>query len=163
MIKGLSGLFSGTKGAKNAIPGEAVFKSPKYEFFENASKRKDIDPGGKFDILAHGSFDHVQIELNGKIFLFSSRDLARVITHNPAYRKGQPIRLLSCYTGATTNGFAQNLANKLNAVVYAPSDLVWAFPNGAIVVAPRQKDRPQYPDLTRMGQFIPFYPGGSKK
>lgn len=164
MSKGLSGLFSGTKGAKNAIPGEAVFKSPKYEFFENVSKRKDIDPGGKFDIVLHGAPNHVKMEVNGRSFSCSPRNLARIIMHNPEYKKGQPIRLLSCYTGSMTNGFAQNLANKLNAVVYAPSDIVWAYPDGRIIVASALKGSPVLlPDLTRIGKFIPFYPGGNRE
>ncbi len=96
-------------------------------------------------------------------FKFNSRYIARIIMHNPQYKKKQSIRLLSCYTGSTTNGFAQNLANKLNVVVYAPTNIVWAYPGGKIVVAPRQTNNPDYPDLSKKGKFVAFYPGGNKK
>ena len=79
------------------------------------------------------------------------------------YKKGQPIRLLSCNTGSTMSGFAQSLANKLNVVVEAPTKLVWAYPNGKYIVAARRKDNPQFPDLNNQGSFKKFYPGGKKK
>ena len=48
---------------------------------------------------------------------------------------GQTIRLWSCNTGALDNGFAQNLANKLNVEVYAPTNYLWSTPNGNYFVA----------------------------
>ena len=33
------------------------------------------------------------------------------------------------------NGFAQNLANKLNVEVYAPTNYLWSTPNGNYFVA----------------------------
>ena len=59
--------------------------------------------------------------------------------------------------------FAQNLANKLNVVVEAPTKTVWAYPSGRVVVAGRRKDNPQLPDYNNRGTFKKFYPGGKKK
>jgi hypothetical protein len=65
---------------------------------------------------------------------------------------GQPIRLLSCGTGALPNGLAQNLANKLGVTVIAPNDIIWAFPNGRLTIGPAP--------LTNTGSFLPFSPEG---
>lgn len=77
--------------------------------------------------------------------------------------RGKSIRLLSCETGASANGFAQNLANKLNVVVEAPTKLVWAYPDGRYIVADRSSSNPYRPDLSKKGKFIKFYPGGKKR
>ena len=50
-------------------------------------------------------------------------------------QKGQPIRMLSCDTGKGAGSFAQNLANKMGVPVEAPTELVWAYPNGQKFVA----------------------------
>ncbi len=47
---------------------------------------------------------------------------------------GQDIRLLSCNTGSLKNGFAQQLAKKLNVNVYAPNNYLWAFPSGKLSI-----------------------------
>ena len=50
-----------------------------------------------------------------------------------AQGKSQAVRLLSCSTGRitdTANCFAQLLANELGMMVYAPTDIIYAFPNG---------------------------------
>lgn len=51
----------------------------------------------------------------------NSRTAVQMIKRLPGYERGQSIRLLSCSTGVRRDGFAQNLANKLNATVYAPT------------------------------------------
>ena len=180
-----SGLASGTSGSPQltldnaelankameneaAVVGESVFKTPDYKYFDYISRRKDVDPDGKYDIVAHGAPTKVQIDINGKTVLVDARDMARIMSHTAKYQRKQPIRLLSCNTGSITKGFAQNLANKLNTVVYAPTNIVWAYPNGDYIVAPRMSNDPKSPNYNRpnrskMGTFIPFYPGGKKK
>lgn len=81
-----------------------------------------------------------------------------MIQQSPDYIKGQPIRLLSCSTGKCDTGFAQNLANKLGVPVQAPSDLIWAFPSGKMIIAPRRSTNPSsplsnQPDLRKVGEF----------
>lgn len=68
-----------------------------------------------------------------------------------------------CNTGSLPDGFAQYLANKLNVTVWAPNYLVWAYPSGRHIVAPRSQYNQKYPDSKIRGGFIPFYPGGKKK
>ena len=84
---------------------------------------------------------------------------ARLIQNAEDYN-GQAIRLLSCNTGLLDNGFAQNLANKLNVEVYAPTNYLWAASNGKYFVAGMNKLRE--PNLNDMGTFKIFKPGGNK-
>jgi bifunctional N-acetylglucosamine-1-phosphate-uridyltransferase/glucosamine-1-phosphate-acetyltransferase GlmU-like protein len=47
---------------------------------------------------------------------------------------GEPVRLISCGTGACNATAAQKLANQIGAPVTAPSDTVWIHPNGTLTV-----------------------------
>lgn len=60
------------------------------------------------------------------------------------------IRLASCQTGACDAGFAQNLSNKIGVPVIAPTDTLFVFPNGKVVIGPNQ--------FTNSGQWRTFYP-----
>lgn len=157
---GYHGGFGGTGGA---AAGDAVFKSSPEQFFKNAARRADKDRNGVFDVVAHGKSSVILVEHGDTVIEADSRTVARLIKGRPGYKKGQPIRLLSCDTGSSTSGFAQNLANKLNVVVEAPTKIVWAYPSGKIIVAGRRKDNPQLPDLGNRGTFKKFYPGGKKR
>ena len=167
MGAGYHGGFGGTKGKKHhnklyAIPfGGADYMSKTDLFSINIKKRKDIDANGFYDIVAHGSMNSIKIENDGKAVIINHRVAAKLFKKDNKYQ-GQSIRLLSCNTGASEKGFAQNLANKLNVVVEAPTKLVWAYPNGKYIVADRRKDNPNQPDLSRMGRFVKYYPGGKR-
>lgn len=161
MGTGFHGGFGRTYGA--AVAGDAVFKSDPHNYFSNIANRKDVDRNGVYDVVAHGTSAIIQVTHNGKTLFLDSRATARLIQAKGEYKRGQPIRLLSCNTGASISGFAQNLANKLNVVVEAPTKLVWAYPSGKIIVAGRRKDNPDLPDLNDLGKFKKFYPGGNRK
>ena len=160
MGAGYHGGFGSTAGA---AAGDAIYPSPNYNYITNISRRKDIDKDGVFDVVAHGSSNTIQLLHNGEIINVDSRIAAKLIAQNPKYSSGGSLRLLSCNTGSTTKGFAQNLANKLNVIVYAPTKVVWAYPNGHYIVAGRRKDNPDYPDLSDLGSFVTFFPGGKRK
>lgn len=160
MGSGLHGGFGKTFGA---AAGDAVFQSDPGQFFANVGKRTDKDRNGIFDIVAHGGSAIIQVTHGGKTVEVNARTVAKMLQARTDYRRGQPIRLLSCNTGSSTAGFAQNLANKLNVVVEAPTKLVWAYPNGRIIVAGRLASNPQLPDLNDRGYFRKFFPGGKKK
>ena len=161
---GYHGGFGNTFGS--AVAGDASFMGSTEQFLRNIRNRKDVDPGGKFDIIAHGTASSMQVEHNGKKIQIDSRTAAKLIKKLPGYH-GQSIRLLSCSTGASSVGFAQNLANKQGVTVYAPSDKLWAYGNGKHIVAatssvPDMYGNPQ-PDLTRKGKFVKYVPGGNKR
>jgi len=102
---------------------------------------------------------------NGPVVV-DHRVASKLIESAPGYN-GQPIRLLSCETGACDTGFAQNMANKMGKAIEAPTDLVWAYGNGKMVVAPRMSPDPKspffnQPDLSKQGTFKIFRPEKSK-
>ncbi len=139
-----------------------TYKSDPKLFFEYASKRKLIDPDGMLDIVAHGSTNTIQIEINGKTKNVTARFLARMIKHSKQYGNKQEIRLVSCYTGSDDFGFAQQLANKLNVNVMAPTKKYIALSNGDYVVADtKMKDNKEYIDYNAKGNMRIFKPGGA--
>jgi len=160
MGTGYHGGFGQTRGA---VAGDAVFPSEPGQYFSNIARRTDVDKDGVYDVVAHGGKAIIQVTHNGKPIEIDSRIAAKLIKAKKEYKRGQSIRLLSCNTGASASGFAQDLANKLGVIVEAPTKLVWAYPDGRHVVAARKKDNPQLPDLNNKGRFKKFYPGGKKK
>ncbi|OLU29573.1 DUF637 domain-containing protein [Pseudomonas sp. PA27(2017)] len=147
----------------NPVPGPTSFMGSKDQFFKNASNRADVDPDGFFDVVAHGSQQKIEITTPSGTIMADQRLVSKLIENNAGYT-GQPIRLLSCDTGACDTGFAQNLANKMGVPVKAPTSLVWAYSDGRLVVAPRlslNKNSPLFntPDLSKQGVFKIFNPG----
>ena len=134
-MKGKSSLFN---YHPKYASGDMTFRSGRKEFFDYVSRRKDVDVGGVLDVVAHGSPNSVQISHNGKDIEINSRILAKMIKKNPQF-KGKGVRLLSCNTGSSPRGFAQNLANKLGVPVSAPNKLFWSDSKGRHMVAARSK------------------------
>ena len=87
-----------------------------------------------FDVAMHGTPSAVGFgttETN-----MSPRLLASVIRHSQGWN-GQKIRLLSCSTGKKTDDgycFAEELANALGVEVKAPSDTLYIFPSGKMMI-----------------------------
>ena len=133
MGSGYSGLYTGTKGY-NTVPGSIDYMDKNDSFSKFIKNRKDIDSNGFYDIIAHGSPISIQVNHNGKNIKINHRIAAKLLKSNKKYN-GQGVRLLSCSTGKIENGFAQNLANKLKVPVMAPTDILWATPNGSYFVA----------------------------
>ena len=163
MGTGFHGGFGATKGyfEGNPAAGEIVFASADYDYINNIANRKDVDPDGLYDVVGHGTPYKIKFG-DGDNDYYTPRELARILKHRKDYKKNG-IRLLSCNTGSLPDGFAQHLANKLNVTVWAPNYLVWAYPSGRHIVAPRSQYNQKYPDSKIRGGFIPFYPGGKKK
>lgn len=164
MGTGIYGGFGRTHGLKAAV-GSVSFMDENQNFHKFMKNRKDIDPNGVFDVIAHGNSISVKIhrQLNDKQsedVEIDPRTMARLIKSLPNYH-GQDVRLMSCNTGADPNGFAQHLANKLNVNVYAPNDFLWGLEDGTHYVAAALS--PNQPNLYKLGKFIKFTPGGNKK
>ena len=156
MGSGVSGLYSG------AVPGDADYM-PKTDIFSRfISRRKDIDPDGFFDIIAHGTENSIFIVNNGVSVEIDHRSAARLIRGNKKYKR-QSIRLLSCNTGTLPDGFAQRLADKLGVIVIAPTKLLWAKPSGSYYVAGRDPLNPEISNRKDKGNFETFTPGKRKK
>jgi hypothetical protein len=148
----------------DVAPGPANLMASNDRFYLNASRRADIDPNGAFDVIAHGSTHEIEVMTRNGAVMVDQRVAARLIQDSPGYAEGQPIRLLSCSTGACDTGFAQNLANKMGVPVQAPTDLVWAYGDGRMLVAPRMSTDPNsylfnVPNKALEGTFRTFVPG----
>ena len=127
-------------------------------FVSNISRRTDVDTNGYLDVIAHGTPNGIQITHNGQHMTVDHRTASRLIQNSDGYN-GQTIRLWSCNTGALDNGFAQNLANKLNVEVYAPTNYLWSTPNGNYFVAGMNNLR--LPNMNNRETFQLFSPEGN--
>lgn len=138
---------------------DANYMNPSNKFSKYIQRRgsDDIDPNGMYDFIAHGSPNMVTLYINGRDVHVNHRDVANLLRHRQDYN-GQPIRMFSCYVGSLPDGFAQNLANKLNTTVIGANNIIWCNPNGVYYVAAAQKSDKDKPDLHRMGKFISFHP-----
>ena len=145
------------EGGKYSV-GDAAFMDADDAFVSNISRRTDVDTNGYFDVIAHGTPNGIQITHNGQHMIVDHRTASRLIQNSDGYN-GQTIRLLSCNTGALDNGFAQNLANKLNVEVYAPTNYLWSTPDGNYFVAGMNNLR--LPDMNNRETFKLFSPGGN--
>jgi RHS repeat-associated protein len=141
--------YSSSVASSNAVTGYSqggIRYGPVNDaFLVNASKAKSAK--GMLDVAVHGSPRSVSIGDN----VVNHRVLAHLIEHNPEFNR-QAIRLLSCETGCLADGFAQNLANKIGVAVYAPDDIIWAYPDGSLSIGPLP--------IANSGDFMPFLPGG---
>lgn len=122
------------------------------KFAKYIANRSDVDPNGMLDIIAHGNSDLIEVVSKGKIYRIKARDAAKLIKSKDGFKKCKSIRLFSCSTGATENGFAQNLANALGKPVYAPNMTIHSYSNGLYWIA----------DNGKKGKFVEFVPGGNK-
>ncbi len=117
--------------------------TPDNHFASNV--RNTLPEEGVYDVALHGA--ETTAEFFGKTI--DAYTLAQIIRERPDYRPGEPIRLLSCSTGATNttgNCFAQILANELNTVVIAPNKVLFVNPDGSFYIGSEKE-----------GKLIPFY------
>ncbi len=161
MGTGISNLYSGTYGS-TSVPGSTDYMEPTDDFSVFIQRRKDKDLNGFYDYIAHGDQNTIKVTINGVTHIINHRVAAELIKRDKK-RTSIAVRLLSCETGKGNNSFAQNLANKLNIKVKAPTKLLWCSPNGNYFVADAQDNDPNRPDLNKKGKFKTFYPGGNKK
>ena len=151
-MKGKNNLFS---YSNNIAKGDISFMPKEGErslFAKYISNRADIDPNGMFDIVAHGNSDLIEIENGNTTIKINAREAAKLIRKQPGFKNAKSIRLFSCNTGSTINGFAQNLANALGKPVYAPNMTIYSNNRGNYWIT----------NGINRGEFIKFIPGGYK-
>ena len=154
-MKSKSPLFSSYSIRRFSSADVSFMSKRKGDFARYASRRKDIDPNGWYDVIAHGRHDAIEVNsLRGET-LISARQAAALIRKQPGFRKAKGVRLLSCSTGADPEGFAQHLANALGKPVYAPTKALWADEHGHMWVSSDKHN-------VDKGQFVKFIPGGIK-
>lgn len=162
MGSGRGGLYSGTYGSHLAV-GSAIFTKAGDDFGTYIGRRRDIDANGYYDLVAHGEPGHILVEHNGNQISVDHRVAAKLLKNDGHYNGG-PIRLLSCHTGKVGAGFAQNLANKLNRPVKAPTDYLWVTKDGRYFVAGgKMTNGVLIPDTSKPGKFKTYYPQSRRK
>lgn len=103
------------------------------KFGEYAAKARP-EPG-YVDVIIHASNDgRMQVMYNGAWTDVTPAELNTWLDER-GY-DGTPVRLISCGAGSDTSKIAQEVADELKVNVLAPSDTVWAYPNGKLVVGP---------------------------
>nr|WP_242631023.1 hemagglutinin repeat-containing protein [Variovorax paradoxus] len=100
----------------------------------NAAKWLKPEPG-YYDVVIHGNAESAMILRNGEWIKVDQRALATYIGKQSDY-SGGAVRLASCSTGSCSTAYAQDLANKLGVTVMAPTDLLFVYPNGVVVIGP---------------------------
>ncbi len=121
--------FETNRDVKKAVQRkQRIFVTPltgkektKQEFFhnlfgENVANTPSLN--GYYDIAAHGLPNSIEIFKTP----INSETLAKIIMGRNDYKKGTPIRLLSCFTGDDSSGtcIAKELAQMLETEVIAP-------------------------------------------
>ena len=105
-----------------------------------------------FDIGMHGNPKNVAFSSAEDAPIMTPKALAVAISQNKNYKKGQPVRLLSCSTGKEIpfdDCFAQKLANELNASVKAPTDVLYIDKHGEFRIGEE--------GAGKLGTFYPRY------
>ena len=94
--------------------------------------------------------------------MINHRILSKIIKNKCKSKKINGVRLLSCNTGASDDGFAQKLADKLHLPVSAPNKYSFVRFNGQHFVA-GSKDGGKTPNYCDIGEFKIFYPRRLKR
>ena len=128
--KGGSKLYKAYQGASNAIPASTRLVGAGDRLGDAAKWVKPIE--GTFDVVVHGSENAFHVLHKNQWVEINHRSLATFVKKQ-GYTGGD-VRLISCSSGACSNGVAQNLSNKLGADVAAPSNTIWIHPNGKLTI-----------------------------
>jgi hypothetical protein len=102
---------------------------------------------GVHDVIVHGTDSGVfaagRLNAAGKNltdFEVNPNHIVDAIRNNPEYKAGQPVRLVSCHSGADTRPpeipLAQTVANELGVPVTAPTDKVGTAADGGLNQTP---------------------------
>ena len=114
---------------------------------------------GGVSVVGHGNknglYDYRSDPQNGKYI--SPNELANMIKSAPGYND-KPVWLIGC--NVESGDYAQQVADILGTTVFAPTDLVWIYPDGTMIVAPRDPDNPNQPDMDNQKPWNATLPKG---
>ena len=111
----------------------STFANSKDRLYQNS---KSIVPiNGYEDVVVHGDmYGFVFKNIDGVESVVSVREFASILKESGLYRGGD-IRLISCETGKKGAVAAQGLADELGVNVLAPTDVVYVYPDGKMIVS----------------------------
>lgn len=116
----------------------------------------NLNPPGVYSVVAHANPLGVRDGITGDFL--SAADLAAKIKADPNYKPGTTVELYACRTGQ--EDFGQKLANELGANVRAPNQYLFGYNSGRYVFAGHNNPVNGHPNMSNLGQFILFAPGG---
>ncbi|MPM39742.1 hypothetical protein SDC9_86376 [bioreactor metagenome] len=129
-----------TEGAgENFDPDNVLILSTRFAnkmdpIWKNSGNIKPIE--GYQDIVCHGdTLGFSYKDLDGNEINMTPREFAEILKNSPVY-EGRPIRLISCQAGADGSFTAQYVANHLGVDILAPTDTVFVYPDGEIIIGP---------------------------
>jgi len=123
-------------GEERALSLSTRFLNQSDPLWKNAANIKPID--GYQDIIVHGDkYSFVYKDANEIECNVSVKEFAEILKNSPVYNGGS-IRLVSCETGASDAITAQYLANYLGEEVMAPTNIVWVYQDGEMIIGPDQ-------------------------
>ena len=137
--------------AKDTIFAYDTAKNPLASY---AKKIPKMD--GYYDVVMHGTDTAVWF-FETKIDAYT---LSQIIRQRPDYKKGTPIRLLSCNTGNTDNTgncVAQLLANELGVTVIAPNIKLHVYPDGKYTVGRKNQGKMKEFTSRKVGKYSEVY------
>lgn len=141
---------SGTIRVKEAPSASLRFLNHMDGLFRNAEKIKPIE--GYEDIVCHADkIGFAFRDSEGRETNISANDLAEMIKKSGEYYGGA-VRLIACEAGADDAISGQALANALGKDVMAPSDIVYVYENGEMVIGPTP--------TSNTGRWVVFHPKG---
>ncbi|MCR5800453.1 MAG: hypothetical protein K6G69_10295 [Lachnospiraceae bacterium] len=161
MGSGVSGLYIGTHGSHFSV-GSLNYMRNDDEFLNSIQKRKDVDPNGYLDIVAHGDVKRISVVYKGKEIELSNKAFVRFLKETGKFSPKQKIRLLSCNTGLIPHSFAQGLADRLHVEVLAPKGYVAVDRSGKYAVYKGRYEKGVLNLYEKTG-FKSFYPQGGKQ
>lgn len=106
---------------------------------EFAEYVKRVSPeNGYVDVAIHtdGHGHFIYLADGEEAQTLTVQQLADKIRTDAELHTGEGIRLFACGAGSDDVSLAQELANELGVKVKAPSDTVWVYPNGKVVIGP---------------------------
>ena len=144
-------------------------------FLNKSEKLYQYDPmikpiDGFEDFTCHADPYTFYIDMVGegkeKDFIeFSPADYAEAIRNSKTYRGGN-ILLISCQAGVIENGAAQQVADALQVIVMAPTEIVNVDENGEMFLSDNEilaeiwydADREERAKIKETGKWLTFYP-----
>lgn len=120
--------------------GRAYFhpEDPEYKWWISVAKKVDAHPG-EYSCMLHGNSREVAVGSKR----LNAEELAALIRRDSSWA-GQPVRLLSCNTGAEMNGIAQGVSASLGVSVKAPTAPVIVRYDGTVSLGSYEVRGDQY-------------------
>ena len=134
---------------KNAYAAASpIFVNKNDKLYEYGKKIKPIK--GYEDVVIHGDkIGFVFKDADGKESNVSVVEFANILKNSDSYHGGN-IRLIACEAGAEDSIVAQALANELNVMVMAPTDIIRIDWNGDMIIGEK--------GFTSTGKWVIFNP-----